>query len=123
MGHSTLVSVEHRRSLSQSVIYAGHAPGKSFQDPGVLVRALRSALRMRQADLAQRAGVAREHIVRIESGRKDVGFETLRRLLDAMFCDLLLVPRPRQRLGDALAERDLKSRSGRRIWQDQRDPQ
>lgn len=78
------------------------------------MRALRSALRMSQAQLSRRCGVPQAHIARLEAGSVDVQLATLRRLFDAMFCDLLILPLPRQRPGDALAERELEKPAGRR---------
>jgi transcriptional regulator with XRE-family HTH domain len=59
---------------------------------------------MSQAQLALRCGMARSHIAAIESGRRDCQLGTLRRIFDALFCDLLVIPKPRQRPTDAIGE-------------------
>ena len=98
------------------MIHASHIPLKVFLPPALLVRALRSALRMSQAQLSRRCGVPRAHIARLESGTINFQWSTIERLCDAMFCDLLILPRPRKRLGDAIAERDLEKPFGCKTW-------
>ena len=87
------------------MLYSGRAPHQARHEPRVYLRALRSALRMSQAQLSRRSGVPRPHIVSLEAGTADLRVGTLRRLFDAMFCDLMIVPRPRKRPSDAFAER------------------
>ncbi len=113
------MSIVHRRILNQAIIHAARVPRRLLVDPRIFVRGLRSALRMSQAELAKRCGVPQAHIARLEAGSIDVQCSTLRRILDAMFCDLLVLPLPRKRPGDALAEQQLKQGSfARRIWDD-----
>ena len=118
MGKMTNVSLVHRQALNQAMIYARRAPAQALLWPAVFVRALRSALRMSQAQLALRCGVRQAHIAQIEANAVDVRLNTLRRIFDAMFCDLMVLPYPRKRPGDALAERELEGHSPRRIWVD-----
>ena len=108
MGRRTKVSIIHERILNQAMLYARRAPDPARHDPRVYVRALRSALRMSQAQLARRSGVDQAHIARLEAGTLDMQLTTLRRLFDAMFCDLVVVPRARKRPSDAFAERRLE---------------
>jgi DNA-binding XRE family transcriptional regulator len=96
-----------RQALNELIVYSGRAQKSAGQTPASLLRALRGLLKMSQADLAERAGLTQPHIARLESGAVDAQWGTWTRLFDAMFCDLLLVPRPRTRPGDALAERRL----------------
>lgn len=117
MGRLTRVSIIHRRALNQVMLYTGRAPAQAFLGPHVLVRALRSALRMSQAHLARRCGIPQAHLARLESGAIDVQLKTLRRLFDALFCDVLILPKPRTRPGDAIAERDL-DKPRNLIWKD-----
>ena len=116
MGKSTKVSVVHRRSLNQVVIYVSRAPLQARHEAAVYVRALRSALHMSQAYLSRRSGVPQSHIALIESGRADPRIGTVRRLFDAMFCDLMVLPRPRKRPGDVLADRYLERPDWRPLW-------
>ena len=71
---------------------------------------------MSQAQLSRRCGVPQPHIAILESGKIDARLSTLRRLFDAMFCDLLIVPRPRKRPSDVLAERELERPALRGAW-------
>ncbi len=116
MGKRTVVSVLSRRALQQAMIHASRVPEKASVEPFVFMRALRSVLRMSQSQLARRSKVPRAHISRLEAGAIDVQFSTMRRLFDAMFCDLIVLPLARKRPGDALAEREMENPSGRRVW-------
>lgn len=118
MGKTTAVNVAIRRALNQAMLYSSHAPACVALEPGTIVRAVRSALRMSQAQLARRCRVPQSHIARLEAAAADVRLETLRRMLDAMFCDLLILPRPRKRLSDMVAERDLAKPATLKIWDD-----
>lgn len=121
MGRIIRVSVAHRRAINKAITFSGHVPLGIGMKPGQLVRGFRSALRMSQAQLARRCGLARTHITHIEAGYVDVQIGTLRRIFDALFCDLLVLPLPRKRPGDVLADRRLEkspdSRTAeKRIW-------
>ena len=115
MAARTSVSIVHKRALNQVLIYTAKAPAQARTPPLALVRALRSALRMSQAQLARRCGLPQAHIARLEAGPIDVQLGTLSRMFDALFCDLLILPKARQRPGDAVAERVFAS-ARRRPW-------
>lgn len=66
---------------------------------------LRKQLRMTQMDLARRAKIPQSHLAAIELGKVDPQVGTLRRLFDALGCDIALRPRPRQNLDEFLEER------------------
>ena len=68
--------------------------------------------------LSRRSGVPQAHIARIEAGAPSVQLATLRRLFNAMFCDLLVLPLARKRPSDALAERELERFVGQGPWDD-----
>jgi len=117
----TEVSVVDRRALNQAFLLAERAPSNALRRAEAFVRSLRSALRMSQSQLARRSGIPRAHIDRLEAGRIDPQLSTLSRLFDAMFCDLVILPRPRKRPSDAIAERRLERQPGKyrwRIWDD-----
>ena len=118
MGRISAVSIIHRRALNQAIIYAGRVPTKLIIEPAVFVRALRCALRMSQAQLSRRSGIPQGLIAQLEAGIADSRVSTIRRLFDTMFCDMLVLPRPRKRPGDVLAERRLDGRSESRMWAD-----
>ena len=69
---------------------------------GGWIRTLRGYLRMTQRDLASRANISQPHLVAIESGRIDPQISTLRRVYDALSCDLAVEPRPRKPLTELL---------------------
>jgi helix-turn-helix protein len=109
MGRRTKVSIVHQRALNQAMLFAGRAPKQARHDARIYLRALRSALRMSQAQLSRRSGVPQPHISSLEAGAVELKLNTLRRLFDAMFCGLIVVPRPRKRPSDAFAERRLET--------------
>ncbi len=51
---------------------------------GARIAELRKEQGMTQTELAQRAGLERSHVVRIEAGRYNVGIDTLAAIGDAM---------------------------------------
>jgi transcriptional regulator with XRE-family HTH domain len=77
---------------------------------------------MSQSQLARRSGVTRAHIARIEAERLSPKFETLELLFDAMFCDLLVLPkarvRPREAIARKVADKPVPWRYRWRIWDD-----
>lgn len=75
---------------------------------GGWIRAIRSALRMTQKDLAVRAKLPQSHVAAIEGGVKNPPLPTLARIMDAMECDLLILPRPRLPI-----EKILRKRAGK----------
>ena len=52
---------------------------------------------MTQAELAGRAKITQPHLAGIESGKTDPQVSTLKRIFDAMSCDLVLSPDPESR--------------------------
>ncbi|MFA6318841.1 MAG: helix-turn-helix transcriptional regulator [Elusimicrobiota bacterium] len=110
--------------MNQAIIHAARLPASIGLPPGKLIRALRAACRMSQAQLSKRAGVPRAHITRLEKGSIDVRLGTLQRLLDAMFCGMVILPLPRKRPSDAVADARLEKearsggREGRTVWND-----
>ncbi len=74
-----------------------------------IVRLVRQKLRMTQAQLAKRVGMPQSHIAKMERGRVDIQMSTLKKIFEAMFCDLLILPRPRLNLDLIIAERIRKT--------------
>ncbi|MFA6004031.1 MAG: helix-turn-helix domain-containing protein [Elusimicrobiota bacterium] len=118
MGKMSKVSRLDQNLLNESLVFTSRFPRRLPLRPHVLVRTFRSALRMSQTVLARRSGVPQSHIARLETGKIDIQISTLKRLLDAMFCDLLILPRPRKRPSDAVAEQQLKKPFSYKIWSD-----
>lgn len=112
---NTKVSVLQKRAFNQALICAKNIPTKALLDPAVLIRCLRSALRMTQRELAKQSGVPQAHIAKLESGQVDVRWGSIRRLCEAMYCELLILPRAR-------AHWETRSRYGRSKDSGQRRP-
>ncbi len=106
MGRRTTGTLSDRRAINQLMLHAGKIPPGLRLSPGRYVRALRAYLRMSQADLAGLSGINQKNIAGVEAERAGVRLETIRRLLDAMSCGLLVLPLPRGRLGDVVGDRE-----------------
>ncbi len=80
---------------------------KSFVEHtyGDWIRTLRIRLRMTQTELAQRAKVTQAQLVHIESGKTDPQVSTLKRIFEALSCQLVLEPRPKKPLDEILRGR------------------
>jgi transcriptional regulator with XRE-family HTH domain len=99
MGKLSVVRWPQKRRLNSLIVYGRQAPRRSLP-AGQLVRAIRATLEMSQRQLARRTGLPQAHIARLERGACDMTIGTLERLLDALSCDLVLVPRARRHFGD-----------------------
>jgi predicted DNA-binding mobile mystery protein A len=73
--------------------------------PADWIRILRTSLRMTQAELARRAKISQPHLAGIESGKTDPQISTLKRIFEAMSCDLVLQPRPKKHIKELLRGR------------------
>ena len=102
--------LSHWQAMNKTLLFTKNAPASAAHPPQVYVRALRATLEMTQAQLAKRAGLAKSHIAQIESGTANVGVQTLTRVFDALFCDLLIIPKARKKPTQALAEREIEKR-------------
>lgn len=69
------------------------------------IRIIRHALRMTQVELARRASVSQPHLVGIERGKIDPQIGTLKRIFQALSCDLVIEPRPNKPITDLLRGR------------------
>jgi transcriptional regulator with XRE-family HTH domain len=98
----------HRQATNKTLLFTKGAPLAAAQPPHVYLRAIRATLQMTQEQLARRAGTTKSLVAQVESGKTNVGVDTLRKLFDAMFCDLLVVPKARKKPTQALAERELE---------------
>lgn len=72
---------------------------------GDWIRILRDSLRMTQAELASRAKITQPHLVGIESGKTDPQISTLKRIFQALSCDLVIEPRPNKPIKELLRGR------------------
>lgn len=86
-----------RRTLD----WAAHGPESAAQyAPAELIKLMRTQLGMTQAQLARRCKMAQSAVARLEGGAVDVQVGTLRRVLDAMQCRLILAPLPAKSVED-----------------------
>lgn len=69
------------------------------------IRILRIYLRMTQAELAQRARLPQSQIAAIEGGKVSPQVNTIRKIFEALSCDLIIAPKPKKPLHDILRER------------------
>ncbi|RQZ28886.1 XRE family transcriptional regulator [Burkholderia sp. Bp9090] len=78
----------------------------TLSDVGEMLKEARSAVGLSQRELAERAGIARTTLARMETlARSDMSVSALVRLLEAAGYDLRMVRRGHQRtLDDVLAE-------------------
>lgn len=104
MGRYSRLPLPHRQALNEVMVFTKRVPKGAQETPAAYMRALRVALGMPQAVLAERSGLTQPHVAKLESGKLDAQLGTWRRVFDAMYCDLLVLPRPRKRPGDVLAE-------------------
>lgn len=102
------------RTTLKRLLDSGAAEKTKDLAPHVIIRAIRYALRMTQAQLAKRAGMPQSHLAKIETGRVDIQLSTLNKILRAMYCEPVLLPRFRKTPQKALAER-VKEVARRRV--------
>lgn len=76
-----------------------------IRTPGDWIRALRNYLRMTQTELAKRVGITQANLVRIEAGKVDPQVSTIRRIYQALSCDLTLEPVLQKPLEQLLRDR------------------
>jgi len=87
--------------------------------PGTWVKILRAYLRMTQDELSSKTGIAQSHLADIEAGKIDPQVSTLRRIFNALSCDVLFRPSPLKPLPEvlrgrarAIAQKRLKQSTG-----------
>lgn len=98
--------VSSKLMLDQFVSYGRRAPeGLEALPAPSLIRMLRNALRMTQAQLARRAGLPQSHLAVIEMGKVDLKLATLRKILKALQGELVIVARFRKEPDSIVAER------------------
>ncbi len=73
--------------------------------PGDWIRIMRKYLRMTQTELAKKAKITQPHLVDIEKGKIDPQWGTLRRIFEAMSCNLGIRPEPNKPLEGVLRGR------------------
>ncbi|MEK6543733.1 MAG: helix-turn-helix domain-containing protein [Elusimicrobiota bacterium] len=92
--------------VDQIVSYGQNVPQAVESLPAhALIRMLRKALRMTQAQLAARAKLTQSYLAVIESGRTDLKLSTLRKIISALQGDLIVAARFRKTPESIVAER------------------
>jgi len=59
---------------------------------GALIKSIRMQLGISQKALAVRAEVPQSTVSRVEQGRRDISLATLKKILSAISCDLVIAP-------------------------------
>lgn len=88
----------------------------SARDLGFEVRRARRARKMTQAELAERAGLRRTWVSRLEAGRENPTFGNLLAVLDALQLDLDLTLRGTHSAPLSVGEVSLASRRRGSVW-------
>ncbi len=103
MGRNTKLKLLEDIALSSLPTSAAREQLRPWE-PGIgdWVRIVRTYLKMTQVELARRAGINKANLIKIEKGAANPSFSTVKRIFDALSCDLLAEPRPRQPLKDIL---------------------
>jgi transcriptional regulator with XRE-family HTH domain len=99
------VTIRERRALNRLQVSKAVPPQEMRLEPGRWVRVLRVALHMTQRQLTARAKVSQGHVALIEKGRLEPQLATLRRIFDALYCGVIVLPVPARRVSDILAEK------------------
>ena len=86
------------RSSEKLIIEELFKRGKGIQGAlkgliiGELVSMIRKQFNMSQRDLARRAKIPQSMVSNLERAKKQPNLATLRKIMDALFCDLLIIP-------------------------------
>lgn len=99
------VSVAEKHFLAQLTKVAETLTGGNRQaTPAFLIALIRKRLRMSQQVLAKRAKLPQPMISRIEAGKVEPSITTLKKIFDALYCDVVMVPIPRKNFDTVLEE-------------------
>jgi len=100
----------------EGIFLTGKALQKKLRglSAGQLIPLIRKQLQMSQRTLAKRAAMQQSSIARIESGRLDPNISTLKKIADAMGCDLIITIVPRSDL-ETMRENQAKTKAEQKI--------
>lgn len=99
------IRVAERHFLNQlTKISETLTSGNKQVSPGFLVALIRKRLRMTQQMLAKRAKLPQSMISRIEANKVEPSIKTLKKIFDALYCDVVMVPIPRKDFDTILQE-------------------
>ncbi|MBI4056988.1 MAG: helix-turn-helix domain-containing protein [Elusimicrobia bacterium] len=92
--------------VERLVSYGKQVPNPTEElAPHVVIRNIRNTLHMTQAQLARRAEMPQSHLAKIETGKVDVQLSTLRRILRALNCEAVFLPKFHKAPQEVLRER------------------
>jgi predicted DNA-binding mobile mystery protein A len=96
-----------RKALDRRFAGWRQLPAKGARPHGGWVRAIREALGMTAAELAERMGVNQSVVTRMEQSERTgrIQLDTLQRAADALECEVVYALVPRRGLEDMVAER------------------
>jgi predicted DNA-binding mobile mystery protein A len=105
----THLPVTANRLLKQVTDTARRAPAElGSATPALLIKTIRQRLGMTQAQLARRAKIPQSHVATIEIGRADVQLGTIRRIVEALHCEAILLLKPKESFQEIIKERATK---------------
>lgn len=81
---------------------------------GQMVKMIRTHLKMSQKALAARAGIPQPTISRIEQGKQNANLSTLKKMLDALSCDLVIAPLLRESI-EGIRKKQAKKIAEKRV--------
>lgn len=83
-------------------------------DVGQIITLIRHQLRMSQRALAKRANTPQSTIARVELGNNKTNISTLKKILDALDCDLIVTVVPREDL-ETIQKKQARAKAERKI--------
>src|SRR5579883_1378175 len=86
------IKLAHWRALKRAQI-PGELPSQELRlSPAQWVKTLRVSYHISQRRLAELSGITQSQIALIEKGLCEPQLDTLRRVFDALYCDLVVLP-------------------------------
>ena len=104
------ISIAEKHFLDQLTKVSEVISGGNKQiSPGFIVALIRKRLKMSQAILARRANLPQSMISKIEANKTEPSIKTLKKIFDALYCDVVVVPIPRKNFDSILQEQAHKT--------------
>ena len=99
------ISIAEKHFLEQLTRVSEAISGGNKQiSPGFIVALTRKRLKMSQMTLARRAQLPQSMISKIEANKTEPSIKTLKKIFDALYCDVVVVPIPRKNFDLVLQE-------------------
>lgn len=114
MGKEKL-SVSQKRAMDQWFTSFKKLPEEvRLAQIATFIKLYRKRLRMTQRQLAQRAGLTQPYIAKLERGHSEVTLASLKKIFNALYCDVVLLPIPNQDF-DQIIEARAKMRATKKL--------